>query len=46
MKKTIKKTDKKGRTEEWSWEETPELTEWIKKNNAPKVKPRPIRPTT
>ena len=25
VKKTFKKIDKKGREEEWSWEETPEL---------------------
>ena len=30
-KKTSKKVDSKGREEEWSWEETPEATEAIKK---------------
>tara|TARA_Y200000002_G_scaffold161268_1_gene133207 strand:+ start:1744 stop:1893 length:150 start_codon:yes stop_codon:yes gene_type:complete len=25
VKKTFKKIDKKGREEEWSWEETPEV---------------------
>ena len=25
MKKTFKKTDKKGREETWEWEETPEV---------------------
>ncbi len=27
---TFKKTDKKGREEEWSWDETPETTAAIK----------------
>lgn len=31
MKKTFLKTDKKGREEEWDWEETPEVTEALTK---------------
>jgi len=40
VKKTNKKTDKKGREEIWEWEETPEVTaavarlhETIRRNN-------------
>jgi hypothetical protein len=29
-KKTFEKTDKKGRTETWEWEETPETVEALK----------------
>ena len=29
-KKSFKKTDKKGREEEWTWVDTPEATEAIK----------------
>ena len=45
MKKTIEKIDKKGRKEEWSWEETPELREWMKRQSTNKLNDRPIRPT-
>ncbi len=45
MKKTFTKIDKKGREEEWSWEETPELKEFIKNQTTTKVNPKPIRPT-
>ena len=31
--KTYKKIDKKGREEEWSWEETPELLAALEKLN-------------
>ena len=31
--KTVVKTDKKGRTEEWSWEETPEFLEALAQYN-------------
>ena len=44
MKRTITKTDKKGRETVWEWEETPELTEFIKKQTTPQVKPKPVRP--
>ena len=30
-KRSWKKKDKKGREETWEWEETPELTEFIKR---------------
>jgi len=31
MKKDYKKTDSKGRKEEWEWEETPELTKAVER---------------
>tara|TARA_B100000902_G_scaffold126645_1_gene126132 strand:+ start:2348 stop:2488 length:141 start_codon:yes stop_codon:yes gene_type:complete len=40
-----KKTDKKGREEEWIWEETPELREWIKQQSVNKLSAPPKRPT-
>ena len=30
-KKQFKKTDKKGREETWEWEETPEMSEAVKR---------------
>ena len=31
IKKELKKIDKKGREETWEWDETPEVTEALKK---------------
>ena len=42
-KRSYKKTDKKGREEEWSWKETPELKAFIAKQTG--VKTPPTRPT-
>ena len=33
VKKTFKKTDKKGREETWEWEETPEVLAALEKLN-------------
>jgi len=44
-KRSYTKTDKKGREETWEWEETPELTEFIKKQTATKLSARPTLPT-
>lgn len=40
--RTFKKIDKKGREEEWSWEETPELAAFIaKQTGKPHLNERP-----
>lgn len=44
-RKSFKKTDKKGREEEWFWEETPELKEFIKSQTTTKLSTPPTRPT-
>ncbi len=44
-KRSYKKIDKKGREEVWEWEETPELTEFIKTQTSPKLSTPPKRPT-
>ena len=44
-KKTLKRTDSKGREEIWEWEETPELKAWIKKQSLVKLSAPPTRPT-
>tara|TARA_B100000900_G_C20352189_1_gene622781 strand:+ start:591 stop:725 length:135 start_codon:yes stop_codon:yes gene_type:complete len=42
-KRSMKKTDKKGRETVWEWEETPELKAFIEKQTG--VKTPPTRPT-
>tara|TARA_B100001939_G_scaffold243597_1_gene211029 strand:+ start:922 stop:1062 length:141 start_codon:yes stop_codon:yes gene_type:complete len=44
-KKTLKRTDSKGREEIWEWEETPELKAWIKQQSLVKLSAPPTRPT-
>lgn len=44
-KRSYTKTDKKGREETWEWEETPELTEFIKKQTGKQLSARPTLPT-
>ena len=44
-KKSFETVDKKGRKTVWEWEETPELTEFIKKQTATKLSARPTLPT-
>jgi len=44
-KRSYKKTDKKGREEEWIWEETPELKAWLKQQSIVKLSTPPTRPT-
>ena len=44
MKKTLKKTDSKGREEIWEWDETPELRAFIKKQSITKLSAPPTRP--
>jgi len=43
-KRTIKKTDSKGREEIWEWDETPELRAFIKKQSITKLATPPTRP--
>ena len=43
-KRSYKKKDKKGREEEWSWEETPELKAFIKQQSIVKLSTPPTRP--
>tara|TARA_B100002019_G_C21115757_1_gene520772 strand:- start:345 stop:485 length:141 start_codon:yes stop_codon:yes gene_type:complete len=43
-KRSYKKTDKKGREEEWIWEETPELKAWLKQQSIVKLSTPPTRP--
>jgi|TARA_B100001939_G_C16868394_1_gene585190 hypothetical protein len=44
-KRSVKKTDSKGREEIWEWEETPELKKWIKQQSITKLSAPPVRPT-
>ena len=44
-KRTMKKTDSKGREETWEWEETPELKAFIKQQSIIKLSTPPTRPT-
>ena len=44
-KRSYKKKDKKGREEEWSWEETPELKAFIEKQTGTQLSTPPVRPT-
>jgi len=44
-KRSYKKKDKKGREEEWSWEETPELKAFIEKQTGTQLSARPVLPT-
>ena len=43
-KRSIKKTDSKGRVEIWEWEETPELKAFIKQQSIVKLSTPPTRP--
>ena len=43
-KKSFKKTDKKGREEEWIWEESSELKAFIKQQSIIKLSAPPTRP--
>jgi hypothetical protein len=43
-KKSFKKTDNKGREEEWIWEESPELKAFIKQQSIIKLSAPPTRP--
>jgi hypothetical protein len=43
-KRTMKKTDSKGREEIWEWDETPELKAFIKKQSLLKLSVPPTRP--
>jgi len=45
MKKTHKRIDSKGHEEIWEWEETPELTAFIKRQTSSKIATPPVRPT-
>tara|TARA_B100000035_G_C20993622_1_gene551428 strand:+ start:757 stop:897 length:141 start_codon:yes stop_codon:yes gene_type:complete len=40
-KRSVTKTDKKGREEVWEWEETPELAAFIAKQTGKKVLQEP-----
>ena len=42
--RTFKKIDKKGREEEWSWEETPELAAFIAKQTGKPLLNEPPKP--
>ena len=44
-KRSVKKTDSKGREEIWEWEETPELKAFIKQQSITKLSAPPVRPT-
>ena len=44
-KRSYKRIDKKGREEEWSWEETPELKAFIAKPTGTELSTPPKRPT-
>jgi len=44
-KKSFETVDKKGRKTVWEWEETPELTEFIKKQTGTQLSTPPTRPT-
>jgi len=43
-KRSMKKTDSKGREEIWEWEETPELRAFIKQQSIVKLSTPPTRP--
>ena len=43
-KRTMKKTDSKGREEIWEWDETPELRAFIKQQSLTKLTVPPVRP--
>ena len=43
-KRSVKKTDSKGREEIWEWDETPELKAFIKQQSFTKLSTPPTRP--
>ena len=43
-KRSMKKTDSKGREEIWEWDETPELNAFIKQQSIVKLSTPPTRP--